>query len=681
MSSLEEFESALRDVVSTKRVSLSKMNKLSEVAKKCFENDVQMVSMLYRTHKALQPQFKVPSLYAFDALAREARSHALKHGVTGDAQSGNSATFLLKLEAVLDGLFQDMMSCGVSEGKEKSKKILDIWTKSTTFPPAVLTRLGNVLKGDDAPAVPAPVSNAVIEPVMRPAPPQAAPGLPANAETHADPASQTASVQATLLALLTQASNAQVPVDGPQTLANNVAQVQLPRLDTNQLKLFQQLTQTVNSEVTSPPIQTPLPPPPAPASSSSEIVAGPSNPPAHWNNSRGAPDKPWDAGRNYQTSLPGEENDYHGYRGRFRGGYRSRGRGRFGDRDREGYRDRFYDNARGLGVAHGGRRSRSRSPPRSRYGDAGRRDAQPYSPPHRPSVADQPDVDAEGSSSRPGVDEFGREIRPSSDDDGSETLDDLKQQRPAPPQAQSPPVASTSSPPTPTPAFEEGPGSGEHESSTTTASQVASATSGSNALPQDSGDVGLESFDYSTFDPTSPASWEALGRAWAATNGRHPSQEELMMFVMEVTVGMTGQANPNGPGPAMQGNHQRTGPRWMGEPRGGPLRGGRGRGRGGFGARGGRGSFAYGHSGEDGQARWDHGGGDAYANTTDAIVLGEHTDAQNSAGWGQGAAHEQVQAALGGEEGDEQTENQGAVGGRMQKMGDGWVFTRNDGSS
>jgi hypothetical protein len=35
--------------------------------------------------------------------------------------------------------------------QEKAKKILDIWTKSTTFPPAVLTRLENVLEGDDAP--------------------------------------------------------------------------------------------------------------------------------------------------------------------------------------------------------------------------------------------------------------------------------------------------------------------------------------------------------------------------------------------------------------------------------------------------------------------------------------------------------------------------------------------------
>ena len=144
--------------MSSKRVSVSKMTRLSDVAKKCFEvctdfphgsyrgpfcdpvlvascstntgcmltsfltlshfqNDAKMVSTLYRTHKALQPQFKVPSLYAFDALARAARNHAIKHGFAGDTLPGNSATFLLKLEAILEGLFRDMMGPGVPEGK------------------------------------------------------------------------------------------------------------------------------------------------------------------------------------------------------------------------------------------------------------------------------------------------------------------------------------------------------------------------------------------------------------------------------------------------------------------------------------------------------------------------------------------------------------------------------------
>src|SRR6266850_2079114 len=369
--------------------------------------------------------------------------------------------------------------------------------------------------------------------------------------------------------------------DHSQTATNNAQPPpQVPHLDANQLKLFQQLTQTVNSsEITTPITQTSLSPPSAPTTASSDNVAGPSYSHTYWNhNSRNALDKSWEAGhqvgRSFPTSPPVEENDHHGHRGRFRGGYRGRGRGRFGDRDREGYRDRFYDSARSPGAAHG-RRSRSRSPPRSRYGGGSWRDVKPYSPPHRPSIADQTDHDIEPSSSRPGVDEFGREIRPSSDDEASEAPDDPKQ-RPTPPQ----PLA-THLPPTSAPAVEGAPVPGEHVFSASAAPQATPAA-GSNALHQDRETPGLESFDYSTFDPTSPTSWEALGRAWAVTNGRQPSQEELMMFAMEVTVNMANQAPVSGPAPGMQGNQRQGG--WMDDFRGGPPRGGRGKGA--FGARG-----------------------------------------------------------------------------------------------
>lgn len=42
-----------------------------------------------------------------------------KRGVTGDVNSGkgNAATFLLKIEGVLDGLFRDMVSLDNSEAK------------------------------------------------------------------------------------------------------------------------------------------------------------------------------------------------------------------------------------------------------------------------------------------------------------------------------------------------------------------------------------------------------------------------------------------------------------------------------------------------------------------------------------------------------------------------------------
>ncbi|EPQ56260.1 hypothetical protein GLOTRDRAFT_138043, partial [Gloeophyllum trabeum ATCC 11539] len=151
MGLVEEFESALKDVVQGKHLSASRMNKLTEVALKSMENDTQLVSVLYRTHKTLPPKSKISSLYAFDALARAARNKVVKHGVPSDvdAGKGNCATFLLKVEGVLDGLFHDMISSGPPEAKEKTKKVLDIWVKSNTFPPAVLARLADIVKEAD----------------------------------------------------------------------------------------------------------------------------------------------------------------------------------------------------------------------------------------------------------------------------------------------------------------------------------------------------------------------------------------------------------------------------------------------------------------------------------------------------------------------------------------------------
>jgi protein NRD1 len=83
------------------------------------QHDTQIVSILYRTHKSLPTAAKVSSLYVFDALSRAARHQVNKQGLTGDMNSteGNCATFLLKVEGVLEGLFQDMIMVGSSEAK------------------------------------------------------------------------------------------------------------------------------------------------------------------------------------------------------------------------------------------------------------------------------------------------------------------------------------------------------------------------------------------------------------------------------------------------------------------------------------------------------------------------------------------------------------------------------------
>lgn len=59
------------------------------------------------------------SLYIFDALSRAARQQVTKLGLTGSSYSekGNCATFLVKIEGVLEGLFQDMVTIGTEESK------------------------------------------------------------------------------------------------------------------------------------------------------------------------------------------------------------------------------------------------------------------------------------------------------------------------------------------------------------------------------------------------------------------------------------------------------------------------------------------------------------------------------------------------------------------------------------
>lgn len=67
-----------------------------------------MISLLYRTHKNLPASSKISSLYVFDSIARAARSRATKSRADASSTRGNTATFLAKLEVILDGLFQDM---------------------------------------------------------------------------------------------------------------------------------------------------------------------------------------------------------------------------------------------------------------------------------------------------------------------------------------------------------------------------------------------------------------------------------------------------------------------------------------------------------------------------------------------------------------------------------------------
>jgi protein NRD1 len=173
---------------------------------------------------------------------------------------------------------------------------------------------------------------------------------------------------------------------------------------------------------------------------------------------------------------------------------------------------------------------------------------------------------------------------------------------------------------------------------------------------------GLDQFDITTFDFTAPTSWEALGKMWQITYGGTPTQEELMQFIMAggTTAAFSGQTN------AVQ-TGQWQNPSWGSQPAGfgRGWRGGRGRGRGMTGGRGD--DFGHGKYRDGGQ--WDED-----SQHTDAIVLGEVGN--------QGAGHGEEQSYTDLAQNSSNVDPNGSqnVGpGRMQQVGDKWVFKRESG--
>ncbi|KAJ7180754.1 hypothetical protein C8R46DRAFT_1028197 [Mycena filopes] len=623
MAQLTEFETALKEVVYAKRLSASKMNTLTEVALKSMENDTQLVSILYRTHKSLRPPAKVSSLYVFDALARAARTQVVKQRLTGDINSvkGNCATFLLKVEGVLEGLVQDMLSVATPESKEKTKKVLDIWSKGSTFPPAILVRLKDVLseteKDKEVKITSDPRSAAVITPpVIAPLPPP--------------PPAPVLDPQATLLALLTQAAAQAHP---GQTATNTTG---APNNTSQQFAVLQQLALTAKlGNVASDPG--------AWLSQRDEQQQYGAGPGMARRDSRFDRGNGQETGRNYE-----DQNN-------FRGGFRGRGRGE--GRGWEDRSDRYRDVDRS--PPRRVRSSRSRSPGPSRY--PARRDVKPYSPPRRPSMPSQEVNRDRGpapapapappcrTGPEPGKDEFGRDVRAASP---SPEPRSVSTQPPPPPPAvvrtqtvEPPPAALTSN----------------HVQMSLTPSVDANTSSRaapdavvvSNEIPSQQG---LENFSLATFDFTAPSSWEALGKMWQVTHGQPPSQQQLMEFVL----GGTAVASQQSMQP-MQQLQQHQQPEWGGGPGWGaysagpqPWRGARG--RGGFSR--GRGGYGGGNFARDGQDRWSSMG------ETDAIVLGGG-DMDTVMGDSASAASPPQENGSGG-----------GLGGRMQRVGEKWVFVR-----
>ncbi|KAH8833110.1 hypothetical protein DL96DRAFT_1523421 [Flagelloscypha sp. PMI_526] len=564
MTSMDDFEKSLKEVVSAKRLSGSKMTALTETSMKLMEHDTQLVAILARTHKSLPASNKISSLYVIDAICRAARHHANKHRLTAESGKANSASFLTKFETMLDTVFQDMLQNAGPEGKEKSKKIVDIWTKGNTFPGPVLSRLSERIKDPDKDSKPldprtgaAPASTNVVPslplPTSTPIP---------NIPTPPSAPSAVTDAQQALLQLLAQAAGSGQPIPS----LNGALMSAVAQSPAHQPPLPIAIPVANGIPMTAP---GPPQPPPMPHSGYQQPYQVGSGPPA-------GPSIP--RRRDYDNDYGSGSSSHHngnasydaydnhdapsGYRGGYRGGFRGRGRGRGGysGSERGGYGGSGGSERNGYGgprddrdrYTREPRKSRSRSPPR--YGGNGpggaRRDSRPYSPPNRPSAsATSPPHQTMAVDPRKAVpsvetDEFGREIRLASDSPPppASTVSESSMATP-------PPVEITSSGPpaqiTPAngiqPVIQNRPPVAPPTAPRSSFSNPAQHHRPIQQQPETTG-PGLETFDITTFNPVDPTSWSSLGARWKVSfNGQTPGQEEIMQFVMLV---QSGQMTP-----------------------------------------------------------------------------------------------------------------------------------------
>jgi protein NRD1 len=443
----------------------------------------------------------------------------------------------------------------------------------------------------------------------------------------------------------------------PNTASSQPSQ---PQLDPGQFALLQQLAQTAklgNGQPIPSPVQT-LAPSVRPGPPGG--FGGPSHPHPpyrddHHSSGRGDPRYGRYDNQGRGRGRGDHYEDRSSYRGSYRGGggFRGRGRGGYDDRDhfreKEGYRS----------PPPRPRRSRSRSPP-SRYGGGVRRDVKPYSPPQRPTMAPLPDRQASShsadsvpiSSAATGGqrDEFGRDIRPQSPEEAEELAQPLNVPASIEQGKAAPAIAGNqiSSVPQQTPSVV----------AANTSTQIHSPPAAVTSQP------GLDKFDMSTFDFTASSSWEALGKMWQVTYGYLPSQEELMQFVM--SGGIIASAAAAGMIPGQYQGMMGIGEGWS-QSGAGQWAGAAGVVAGGYPNQGDGPGYGSGNARNNQQQR---GGYKAmgYQQNSDAIVLGGgDVSSEGEAMQVESPPPVDQASPLSGE---------GGLGGRMQRVGDKWVFVR-----
>ncbi|GAA6047077.1 hypothetical protein JCM3770_004185 [Rhodotorula araucariae] len=240
MASLEDFDRQVKALTTKGKLSSSLLDQVVAAAMHNAGSGSHLVSTLYRYHKKAPAANKLTSLYILDGIAREARSRQKKldrdakgkgrEGTTSApspatpaigsttptgspppvhspaaaaATGGTYSSFLRTLEGMLPKFVLDNWENGLPAHKDKVRKVLDIWTKASTFSSSALARISQKLLATSTSSA-TTRSASPVRPSLSPAPISP----PRDATPSAPGSSTPSTIPANVLALLQASSQA-----------------------------------------------------------------------------------------------------------------------------------------------------------------------------------------------------------------------------------------------------------------------------------------------------------------------------------------------------------------------------------------------------------------------------------------------------------------------------------------
>lgn len=153
MAALDELTTQLQSLAALKApgVTPTKIKTITQICVDNIQSDKDIVTKILLQYTNSPATHKLGVLYVVDAVIRQWLERAKKAGqaVSKSAARGTYASGVQMIRDALPVVMEDLVRSAPEEQKEKILKLINIWERGQTFPPASLTTMKNLLENNN----------------------------------------------------------------------------------------------------------------------------------------------------------------------------------------------------------------------------------------------------------------------------------------------------------------------------------------------------------------------------------------------------------------------------------------------------------------------------------------------------------------------------------------------------